>query len=155
MTEPTEPDRPDALSAAEQETLRTSVRHMTPPSPEFAAPGADDPAIFADIVRSVRCDRAALGQALRAVDAAAGGRLAGLAEMEQATVLARFRADEPAQAAILEAVTVGCYYRDDRVLTSIGMYPRPPFPRGFEIEEGDWSLLDPVRARGPVYRDAG
>jgi hypothetical protein len=75
--------------------------------------------------------------------------------MEQATVLTRFRPDEPAHAAILEAVTVGCYYRGDRRLTSIGMEPRPPFPRGFEIEEGDWSLLDPVRARGPVYRDAG
>jgi hypothetical protein len=150
-----ETQRPAPLSPADQETLRTIVRHMIPPSEDFGTPGADDPAIFADIVRSVQRDRAALGQALRAVDAASGGRLVALRETEQATVLARFRADEPALAAILEAVTVRCYYRDDRVLKSIGMEPRPPFPRGYEIEEGDWSLLDPVRARGPVYRDAG
>jgi hypothetical protein len=150
-----ETQRPAPLSPADQETLRTIVRHMIPPSEDFGTPGADDPAIFADIVRSVQRDRAALGQALRAVDAASGGRLVALRETEQATVLARFRADEPALAAILEAVTVRCYYRDERVLKSIGMEPRPPFPRGYEIEEGDWSLLDPVRARGPVYRDAG
>jgi hypothetical protein len=35
------------------------------------------------------------------------------------------------------------------------MEPRPPFPEGFEVEEGDWSLLDPVRARPKLYRDAG
>jgi len=33
------------------------------------------------------------------------------------------------------------------------MEPRPPFPKGFTIEEGDWTLLDPVRRRGKLYRD--
>ena len=31
----------------------------------------------------------------------------------------------------------------------------PPFSKGFEVEQGDWSLLDPVRARPKLYRDAG
>ena len=44
------------------------------------------------------------------------------------------------------------YYRDPRVLESLGTPPRPPFPEGYEIQQGDWSLLDPVRARGPIYR---
>jgi hypothetical protein len=30
---------------------------------------------------------------------------------------------------------------------------RAPFPKGFELEAGDLSLLDPVRARPKVYRD--
>jgi hypothetical protein len=38
---------------------------------------------------------------------------------------------------------------------SLGMEPRPPFPEGFEIEQGDWSLLDPVRGHPKLYRDAG
>jgi hypothetical protein len=35
---------------------------------------------------------------------------------------------------------------------SLGMEPRAPFPKGFEVEQGDWSLLDPVRARPKLYR---
>ncbi|MGH7054344.1 MAG: hypothetical protein ACREFK_16060 [Stellaceae bacterium] len=31
-------------------------------------------------------------------------------------------------------------------MRSLGMEPRPPYPKGFEVESGDWSLLDPVRA---------
>ena len=41
------------------------------------------------------------------------------------------------------------------VMRSLGMEPRPLFPKGFEVEQGDWSLLDPVRARPKLYRDAG
>jgi hypothetical protein len=32
------------------------------------------------------------------------------------------------------------------------MEARPPFPQGFSVEQGDWSLLDPVRARAPMWR---
>jgi len=39
-------------------------------------------------------------------------------------------------------------------MRAIGMELRPPFPRGFEVAQGDWSLLDPVRARGRIWRDA-
>ncbi len=47
-----------------------------------------------------------------------------------------------------------CSYRDERVMRSLGMEPQPPFPKGFDLPQGDWSLLDPVRARGRIYRDA-
>ena len=49
--------------------------------------------------------------------------------------------------------TVTLYYQDDRVMEAIGMEARPPFPKGYEVVAGDLSLLDPVRARGQVYRD--
>ena len=55
---------------------------------------------------------------------------------------------------MLELAVSRCYYRDDRVMRSIGMELRPPFPRGFDVAPGDWSLLDPVRARGRIWRDA-
>ena len=53
----------------------------------------------------------------------------------------------------LVSITAQCYYRDDRVMQALGMEPRPPFPEGFTIEEGDWTLLEPVRRRGKLYRD--
>ncbi|RPI33292.1 MAG: hypothetical protein EHM67_15515, partial [Hyphomicrobiaceae bacterium] len=46
-----------------------------------------------------------------------------------------------------------CYYRDDRVFIALGLEPRPPFPKGHALEQGDWSLLETVRARPRMWRD--
>jgi hypothetical protein len=54
--------------------------------------------------------------------------------------------------AALGRVVLLCYYRDDRVMGSLGQEPRPPFPKGHVVEQGDWSLLDPVKRRAPFYR---
>src|SRR5215472_14363120 len=56
--------------------------------------------------------------------------------------------------ATVTRVVLQCYYRDDRVVRSLGLEPRPPYPKGHVLEEGDWSLLDPVRARPPMWRRA-
>ena len=47
---------------------------------------------------------------------------------------------------------VRCYYLDDRVMDALGIAPYPPFPTGKTIEQGDWSLLDPVKAKSKIYR---
>ena len=65
---------------------------------------------------------------------------------------ARLRAEGGAAVGVLTRIVLLCYYRDDRVMVSLGLEPRPPFPKGHEIEQGDWSLLDPVRARKPFWR---
>ena len=57
----------------------------------------------------------------------------------------------PPLAALVRVVLL-CYYRDDRVMRSLGQETRAPFPLGHVVEQGDWSLLDPVRARPPMYR---
>ena len=49
--------------------------------------------------------------------------------------------------------TLNCYYQHDTVLTALGMKPGAPFPEGNEVPHGDLSLLDPVRARGKIYRE--
>ncbi len=133
-------------------TLLAIVGHMIPASARHGVPGADDPAIYADILRSVGRDRQALTEALAAVEARAGAGFTALPRAEQAAILQDFRADEPALTSVIEAVTARCYYRDDRVMASIGIEVRPPFPEGYAVEEGDLSLLDPVRARGPIWR---
>jgi len=61
-------------------------------------------------------------------------------------------ADANLDRAPLVAITAQCYYRDDRVMQSLGMEARPPYPLGFTLEQGDWSLLDPVRKREKFYR---
>ena len=59
----------------------------------------------------------------------------------------------PAVATLIRVV-LQCYYRDDRVVRSLGLEPRPPYPKGHVLEDGDGSLLDPVRARPPIWRRA-
>ena len=68
-------------------------------------------------------------------------------------LLDEIRGKEPQFLRGLALQTVTCYYQDDRVMEAIGMEARPPFPKGYEVVAGDLSLLDPVRARGQVYRD--
>ena len=117
-------------------------------------PGADDAAIQAAILRT-RGRAPALG-------VAALGRLAGLAWQPRAephvvrrdAVAKEFRATGGAPAATLVRVVLQCYYRDDRVLRSLGLELRAPFPQGYVLQDGDWSLLDPVRARPPNLRRA-
>jgi hypothetical protein len=66
----------------------------------------------------------------------------------------RLRAKGGTAVATLTRVVLQCYYRDDRVVRSLGLEARPPYPKGHVLEDGDWSLLDPVRARPPMWRRA-
>ncbi len=144
---------PAALQDAQRRALRRVAALMIPASQEHGVPGADDEAIFADIVHSLGRDADAVRAALRRLDELAGGAFAGRPDEEQRSAAQRLREGDTALATVLATVVVRCYYRDDRVMRSLGMEPRPPFPRGFDVEQGDWSLLDPVRARGRIYRE--
>ncbi len=44
------------------------------------------------------------------------------------------------------------YYSDKAVLSCIPTGSVPPFPIGNVLEQDDWSLLEPVYDRGPIYR---
>lgn len=144
----------NGLSEPELRDLRRVAGLMIPPSAEFGVPGADDPVIFDDIVRSLGRDLGAVRAALEYLRLMAGRAFAEV-EVAQAEILAaRFQAlTHPAIVALGRAI-LQCYYRDDRVVLSLGLEPRPPFPKGRSIEQGDWSLLDPVRMRAPMWREA-
>ncbi|TNF81729.1 MAG: hypothetical protein EP301_12285 [Gammaproteobacteria bacterium] len=43
-------------------------------------------------------------------------------------------------------------YEDSRVQSAYQRRPGAPFPEGYEVAQGDWSLLDDVRDRPPLYR---
>jgi hypothetical protein len=48
--------------------------------------------------------------------------------------------------------TFAAYYQHPRVLALLGAEARAPYPKGYEVEESDLGLLDPVRRRPPLYR---
>jgi hypothetical protein len=146
-------DRGTQLTPAELCDLRRLAGYMVPASAEYRVPGADDEAIFGDIVRSLGRDRSAVRKILAMLCEMAGGDFSGLddakAEAMALALLARGGSDMTA----LGRAVLQCYYRDDRVFIALGLEPRPPFPRGHPLEQGDWSMLDRVRGRPRMWRD--
>jgi hypothetical protein len=142
------------LTSAQRGDLRAIAGCIIPQSTEFDVPGADDPAIQADILATLGRDAAPVREALDMLARLAGGPFAALDPARRQEVAQRLRAEGGAAVATLTRVVLQCYYRDDRVVRSLGLEPRPPYPRGHVLEDGDWSLLDPVRARAPFWRRA-
>ena len=142
------------LTPAQRDDLRAIAGVIIPASEEFDVPGADDPAIQADIVATLGRDASLVRQALGLLARIAGMPLASLDPVRREAVALELRAQGGAAVATLTRVVLQCYYRDDRVVRSLGLEPRPPYPRGYVLDDGDWSLLDPVRARLPFWRRA-
>lgn len=148
-------DAGHGLTDDEIRDLRAISAAIIPASARYGVPGADDELIFADIVRSLERDRDDVRRALaRLVELAGGRRFADLDPPARKDAAEALRGERGAPVAALTRVVLLCYYRDDRVMRSLDMEPRPPFPKGHEVEQGDWSLLDPVRGRKPFYRSA-
>ena len=141
------------LTLDEARDLRCLAGMMIPPSAELGMPGADDPAITADMQASIGRDLEDVRTALAELVALAGGPFADLPPARQDILAARWRAVERPALATLRRVILQCYYRDDRVVRALGREARPPFPKGNVLEQGDWSLLEPVRARPKMWRD--
>lgn len=141
------------LTPAELRDLRRLVGFMVPSSADYRVPGANDGTIFADIVRSLGRDQSAVRKALAMLREMVGGDFAAIDEAEaEATAMALLRREGPEITALGRAV-LQCYYRDERVIRSLGLEPGPPFPKGHTVQQGDWSLLEAVRNRPPMWRD--
>lgn len=145
----------DELSADQRELLRILVGMMIPASDAYDVPGADDPAIWTAIVAAARLSRDLIVAALAAFETSSQARYGrsfpSLDQDDRRQIIADLGQSQ--EIGVLETVTAQCYYADDRVMRALGMEVRPPFPRGFSVEQGDWSLLDPVRRRAKLYRD--
>ena len=142
------------LTQAQRDDLRTIAALIVPASDEYKVPGADDPAIQADMLDTLGRDTTLVAKALDHLARLAGKPLADLDPARRDAVAEEFRASGSGAAATLVRVVLQCYYRDDRVLRSLGLELRAPFPKGYALEQGDWSLLDPVKARPPSLRRA-
>ena len=145
-----------ALSEKQWATLRAIADLIVPPSEKYQVPGAGDPAICENVLKDASNRFERLRAALATLDEMAvdahGRVFADLDPASRESVGLTFQSEHPRPAAMLETLVTQCYYRDDRVLASLGMAVRPPFPEGYDVEEGDWSVLDSVRQRAPFHR---
>jgi hypothetical protein len=140
------------LTEGEIADLRCLAGMIVPASAKYDVPGADDDRIFADIVNSIGRDGDAVRATLASLRALADGPLAALDATRRTEVAAKLRASGGSPVGVLTRIVLLCYYRDERVMVSLGLEARPPFPKGHQLEQGDWSLLDPVRGRKPFWR---
>ncbi len=136
----------------QQQTLQAVAGTMIPPSTEHALPGADDPGIFKAILDRATRMLDAITATLMLLNEMGGGTFTDLGEAERLETLNKLQRERPDLAGALVSAVAPSYYEDDRVLVSVGYPARPPFPEGHNLETGDWSLLDPVKARAPFYR---
>ena len=123
-----------SLTAAQRDDMRAIAAEIIPASLEFDVPGADDWAIQADILATLGRDANLVQEALDVLAQLAGQPLASLDQARREAVAMELRATGGAAVAALTRVVLQCYYRDDRVVRSLGLEPRPPYPQGHVLE---------------------
>ncbi len=145
------------LTAAQLATLDAVLNLIVPASADGRMPAAAEvgvPAYLcaeaADVLPQLREELDELERCSR-LRFARG--FAALEEAERKFLVEALRAQTPAFMNRLAMETLACYYQHERVLEGLGLEARPPYPKGYEVAQGDLSLLEPVRARGKIYRD--
>lgn len=149
------------LSPEERTTLSCVLDALVPASRDGALPGAGELDLVGhveDVLRQQPDLRVAVLQGLGALErlvAERGGPAFGsLPSERRAALLNELATSEPAFLPGLIFHTYTAYYRHPRVLEGLAVEARPPHPLGYELEPGDLALLDPVRERARLHRDA-
>jgi len=142
---------------AQLETLRVLLDMIVPPSGDGRMPGAAEVAVLVSRIADAGSVLAGLRELIDTLDRAAldqyGVTFAAADQAKRVSLLEEMRTREPVLLDLLALETVTCYYQQDRVMEGLGLEARPPYPKGYQIEQGDLSLLSPVIARGKLYRD--
>lgn len=143
-------DDPATLTEVERAILQRLMGIMIPADPDMALPSGADPLIIEDAMGSLGRDAGAIRTILAEL------RRNGFLDLPiaQAEYMAMDLLRETrAEVLALSRLVAAAYYRDDRVMLAHGREPRPPFPKGHTIVQGDWALLDVVKQKNPIWRD--
>jgi hypothetical protein len=140
--------------------LREVLDEIIPPSDDGSFPGAGELGVGERIEEALaeRPDVAHLiERGLASISDLAERRnstgFGGLSKSERVAVLREVEAAEPAIFGVLVMQAYFGYYTDRRITDRLGVR-NPPQPDGYDLELGDLRLLDPVRARPKLWRDA-
>jgi hypothetical protein len=86
-------------------------------------------------------------------DAAGDANFADLASQDRVPLVSAVAAEHPGFIETLLFQTFTTYYQHPLVVAAIGLSPEPPYPGGYDLEEGDLGLLEPVRKRASMHRE--
>lgn len=145
-----EPDMPPSLSDADMVDLAAVLETLIPALPARGLPSASE------VMLHTLCDDGAelvtIRACLSSLQGWIGAAFADLPEAQRVEHLARLERERVLEfRALLRGVAMR-YYVDDRVLRAIGEEPRPPFPDGYRVDDGDLLQLESVFERGPIWR---
>ena len=144
------------FNPAHVQMLRWLAGLLIPASSEYGVPGADDERMFNEILIAARRQADVLKNGLDGVESLAqdemGQPFIELEAEKAVTLVERVRETDPAFVGAFVTATLEVYYRQPEVMQSLKMDVRPPFPSGYDVPDGDWSILEPVRARGEIWR---
>jgi hypothetical protein len=147
-------DDTPGFSAEHELVMAALIDAIVPPSDDGRMPGAGDLDLVPHVERSARGNpmlRPVVEYGLSAIAEIAGrGRASGLTGLSRAdwtAALQEFTANDGFFLPAFLFLVYGGYYQHDRVVTALGLEPRAPHPKGYEMGGDDWSLLDPVRRR--------
>ncbi len=128
------------------------------PARDASLPGAGSLGIGAYVEPKLGPSAPLVASGLAALDALARERdAAGFADLpaeDRAALVGEVAAGHPGFLDLLIFHTYTGYYLNPRVSEALGLEARPPHPDGYELEAGDLSLLESVRKREKLYRDA-
>lgn len=148
------------FSSDEERALSSVLDELIPPSGDGRLPGAGELGLVRHLEHA-RQQASELGPVIVKGLAALGDLarrrgapgFAGLSKPDKLEVLNEVATTEPAFLPSLIFHTYAGYYQNARVVEALGLEPRPPFPKGYEMEPSDLSLLDAVRQRPKLYRE--
>ena len=146
---------PATLTEAQEHALSAVLDTILPASADGRLPAAGALGLAAVLAEKVPELIAVLAPGLASLDEAAGGAgFAALGPAARREALDTLAARDPGFVPGLVFHTYLHYYQRGEVLLGLGLEARPPYPGGYPVEENDLSLLDPVRERGKLYREA-
>ena len=146
------------LSADQRALLDAVLDRLIPPTGTMPGAGQVGTADYLDTVAGESPRLARLFAAgLRTIETAAVRRDSSFVQMsgdQQDDVLRHVESSKSAFFEILLLHTYNGYYSNPEIVEALGLEPRPPQPRGQEVEFGDFSALEAVTSRGQAYREA-
>jgi len=146
--------------ADDKRLLTLLLDELIPPSDDGRLPGAGALGLAVEVEAAVKATPAlaspiqgglaALERLSRARNAEGFG---ALSRAERVAVLHELEGADPVFVPTLMMLAYVGYYGNERVVAVLKPDMRAPHPRGYDVEPDDGALLDPVRARGKLYRD--
>ena len=144
------------FSATQSATLNALMDLMIPASADGTMPAASSLGLYDDLNSLPGPVRSLFERGLSWLDAQSVSQyekaFAQLPEGAASSLVEELRREDASFVAAFTLQTTGRYLQDDQVMEALGLESRPPWPEGYEVPQGDWELLNPVRERGPIWR---
>ncbi len=142
------------VSRRERLLLDEIVDHLIPGNREKSIPGAGEAGVAGYLVQ-VATERSDFDIALRGLLTRAEGLDSGINPAN----IRRLEREMPEEFIEVLTETYKGYYSLPELRAKVGVGAHPVHPKGYEVARESAELLDsltePVRARGPIYRDSG